>query len=241
MDTNIGNNETRSYHDALGERAERIAAQRKERSKEFPPVANVYDGFTFIYDTEAYAAVGTELSLNDLPEAKPANDDDSGEDVSNADIRYATQLKRLQEHTQDGWHVHMVVCLVMYEKDVKSFKAEVACMCYCPQDDGVNAAMDNFIRNMAKRIKSGDHPGLGLSQAEFSRVIKSDGQWCLTKAAPLPKRKDGVMVFKRKRTWTEYIVGFAGEHQRGCNLLAILFWLALIALIVFIVWSVFFR
>jgi len=241
--------ETKSYRDLAGERIRAAEAARKQREERFPDVAAVYDGFYFSFESTdkrsgAFLAggegvVGTELSLKVTEAGAVQIIARDGAVIAALEDEPA---QRLQTHHANGWTIRAVLALTMYHNDENRFKTEAACFCYSSTLDEMSKhALDTFIGNITYRINKGAHPGLSLNQEQFMKVIESKGSWYLTKNAPLPPREKGMIYYKRRRTWSEYLIASASRGNRGCKIVAILFWVVLAAAIVFAIWWFFFR
>jgi hypothetical protein len=209
----ISNEETASYHDPLGQLARKAHERRAQAEDKYPPVSSVYDAFTFNCPAGPYVQIAQTLSIDDLPQDDP-------------------YVQRALARRASGWSVNATVSLIFFAKADKAFEAEVSCMCYAPE---VAVPMSTFVANMNNRIKHGEHPNLHLNQEQFAKVMDSNGAWYLTKSAPKPKPKDGQIVFKSKRTLTESLVASSDNHRMGCTVLASIFWLVVIALVVWFV------
>ncbi|MDR2109340.1 MAG: hypothetical protein LBP28_07800 [Coriobacteriales bacterium] len=138
----------------------------------------------------------------------------------------ADTSKRLTDHINSGWQVTLLLSLVLYSQKLRSHTAELACLCY---DPAFAETFEAFARNIAFRVRKGDHPALALSQDQFIRVVESRGAWYLTRSEALPAREPGVIVYKRRRSLGEGLVEQAYQGKRGCKLAAIGFWALLAA------------
>lgn len=243
MNTNESE-ETRSFRDPMAARLEAAQKRRESAQAQYPLSKDVYDGFyTTIKDLNAEGSrfflgaegiVGSELPFDGERVALVTED-------GRVLMEFTEKTKeRLARHVKDNWRIKVYLSATFYRSEDQSGSVELAFICWAPLADAEDAALEAFSGNIAHRLTSGDRAGLKLSQEKFIEVVRSDGAWYLTptqKREPLPK---GTVIYKNKRTFIERITGFALRHRLGCNILATVFWLALIAGIVVLVWQVFF-
>ena len=240
--------ETRSYRDPVGERTQAAVSARKKREERFPNALTVYDSFyiTFTSTDKRSAAflagsegiIGTELTLlfsnKDAEEEAVfllARDEAVIARVSEADAA------RLRFHYEKDWAIKAVLSLIFYHEAKKCFSAELACFCYDRMlDDSYGHALENFVNNLIYRINKGAHPTLELGQEQFIKVLESKGAWYLTKNMPYPPKEKGVIIYKRRRIWSEYLVVAAMNGNLGCRIAAIAFWVLVAAAVVFALW-----
>lgn len=138
-----------------------------------------------------------------------------------------------------GWEVVARLELVGWDSEEDVYSGEIAIVCHDPSDPEIHAAVTGFSSRLATRIRGGDHPTPCLSQGEFEKVVESGGQWCLTKMAPLPSRKDGIMVFRRRQTFTDRLVESSMEHRAGCTIATFALFAAIVVGVVALVMFLF--
>ena len=104
--------------------------------------------------------------------------------------------------------------------------------------EGTEAAesLRGFVKRILKRIKGGDHPHVALTQEQFEKVLETRGEWCMTRGAPMPEKRKGEVVFKRRQSRTEYLQGLSYEHRVGCSIASWSFIALVVVGIVLLVW-----
>jgi hypothetical protein len=243
--TNKPTAETKSYRDLAGERIAASAAAREAREARFPKVAEVYDAFYLTFEPlpahkellrGPQGIIGSPYTLTRIKDTDE-NGPTPGLYLTTIEGIHLAELRgdggqSLSKHLDDGWEVSLALSAVWYRNVDKTFFGEVACICYDPV---CGLPLQNFTKNVMFRVARGNHPGLGLSQDRFIRVIQSNGSWYLTKEEELPAQEKGTVVFKKRRTWTEGVTTYALAHKKGCNALAVLFWIILAAAILLLV------
>ncbi len=95
--------------------------------------------------------------------------------------------------------------------------------------------MLGFLKGIISRIKGGDHPLTSLTQGQFEKVIESQGDWYLTHQAPLPKKDENKIIFKRRQNFTDKLIDLSIEHRIGCSIISILIFIVIIAAIIALV------
>jgi hypothetical protein len=206
----------------------------------YPKVKQVYSGFYLRFDpdtTEGYhllassnCIIGTRLY--------PLFESDAVDDpIVHLDARHQQRLADLSSTDADhlatlrrqNWIIQINLATVFYEESSRRFWGEAAVMAYNPRADCDITSVETFIGHLVRRIKGGEHPTLGLSQHQFEHVLESNGAWYLTSMLPLPKIKSGEVVFKRRMSPTERLTEAAAEGNKGCLVASILFWILLVA------------
>ncbi len=216
---------------------------RPEKDSAHPKVQQVYEGFYARFnpdDDEGYrllaganCIIGTNLY--------PVFASDDGENPTvHIEARHEQHLARFDRKTserlnqlkQRGWVIQLNLSAVFYEESSHRFWGEVAVMTYDPQANCDLVALKTFINHMVRRIRGGEHPNIALSQKQFEQVMESKGSWYLTRPVPLPATKSGEIIFKRKMSPTEHLTEAAANGNKGCMVTGILFWIAVIAAII---------
>lgn len=254
------------YRDPMGERMEAARKRREALATQFPPVGNVYDAFYLRikevskegggYLLGAEGIIGSPLQFDGKQMALLAS---TGVCIAKIPSK---QAKRLAEHVQNGWTITAFVSMTFYRSSDKRVGADIAFLCWAPQDlapseqatDSTTShapstnllsaeqaeALSVFSSNIAQRLASGDRAELSLTQEQFVNVLKSKGTWYLTRTTKHETLEKGTVVFKSKRSGTERLTAYALQHKVGCNVLASIFWLLLIAGVILLVWNIFF-
>lgn len=237
--------ETRSFRDPMATRLEAAERRREKLEAQYPQVHEVYDGFYLqLNDLSeegsrfflgAEAIIGSRIALGNGGSALF-----SADGVQVAELSGENAL-RLSAHAAQGWHIRVFLCATFFNAQEKRAAAELACICWAPLDSpDFDVALSNFSRNIAHRFTKGDRAGLELSQDQFMSVLRSDGAWFLTPITKRARPQKGTVVYRNHRSGTERITGFALRHRTGCNLLASLFWLLVLAGVVALIWYFFF-
>jgi len=237
--------ETRSYHDPMAEQIEAAKKHRKAQEAEFPGVVDSYDGFYLRLDSlsaegnrfflGATAIIGSRLSF-DRENIQLLRDDG----VVLAQIT-GSPAERLAKHLANKWSVNVFLSATYFRSQDKSAVVDLAFICWKPLDAEFEATLQSFSQNLANRFAAGDRAALKLSQDQFIKVLQSKGAWYLTPNTKREPLKKDLVVYKNRRSGTEQATGYALKHRMGCNILASIFWVALIAVIVWLVWYFFFR
>ncbi len=259
---NTHSEETRSYRDPIATRV-RAAGRRKEALEaEYPGVRTAYDGFYLRLEElseegnrfflGAEGIIGSELSFIVRAQADSELQLEEAVLLTTKDGRELASIsgkraRKLALHLSDGWRCKALLCTTFFRAQDKSCIADIACICWAPEDAvtfkadlAYDAALENFSRNIAERLAKGDRADLSLSQEQYNNVLRSGGEWFLTPTVKREPLQKGAVVYKSQRSGTERIAGFAFRHRMGCNILASIFWVLLIAGIVALVWFFFF-
>ncbi len=239
--------ETRSYQDPAAQRIEAAAQRREALEAEFPRVSAVYDGFYLQLEELSDEGNRFFLGAEAIVGSKLCYEGKTRETAQllSGDGRVLAQItgaaaERLAAYASADWHLEPLISAIFFRAQGKRATAELAFICWAPLSAEHSTALAAFCRNIADRIASGDRAELKLSQKQFISVLRSNGAWYLTPATKREPLQKGTIVYKNRRSGTERIAAYALGHRRGCSVLASLFWLALAAGIVYLVWSFFF-
>lgn len=236
--------ESPSFRDPMASRMEAAQKRREELKDRFPQVEESYEGFYHYIDEldsdgSAYllgpdGIVGSELQFNRDEYALLASD---GTAITHLKGKTKMRLGRL---IAEQWTIKPLICATYYRSDDKRASADIAFICWAPLKDHQEQALAAFARNIAGRLASGDRADLKLTQDQLIKVIESEGSWFLTPTLKREPLERGTVVYKGRRTGTERLTAYALRHRAGCNVLATIFWLALIFLVISLVWTNFF-
>jgi hypothetical protein len=247
--------ESKSYRDPMAQRQAAAAARRERLEAEYSLVFEVYDGFYAQFEPAGEAGkdffasgesiIGSRLQVadgwltaSDGRQLVRIDGAAGAGDATGADG--AAKAERLVRHIADGWQVVALISILYYRAADKAISAEIGFVCWdAAKVDG--QTMDNFCKNVAGRLSKADHANLALTQEQFIRVIDSKGEWFLTGKLPYPARDKGTVVYKDHRSGTEGLVDYALQHNKGCNIAAVVFWIVLAAVIIGVIWWLFFR
>jgi hypothetical protein len=142
---------------------------------------------------------------------------------------------RLARLAAKGWTIKAYIDVLYFRSEDKVVIAEVAFICW-DSSELLNQAMETFCKHIADRIAHGDHANLALTQENLIQVIDSKGSWFLTGSTPYPIREKGTVTYKSHRTGSESLVGYALAHNKGCGIVANIFWVVLALVIIGLVW-----
>ncbi|MDR1359021.1 MAG: hypothetical protein LBJ48_06710 [Coriobacteriales bacterium] len=236
--------ETRSFRDPVAQRKEAAEKRREAAEAEYPPVAASYKGFYLricdlteqgrAYVLGAEGIIGSELVYNRESDFLLAGD---GRRIAKLPEETTRQLAAC---AQDNWRITVLISAIFFRAEDKSVAVELAFLCWAPLETAYETALVNFSHNIAERLASGDRAGLALSQDQFGSVLRSGGEWYLTRATKREPLEKGTVVYKSRRSGTERLTGFALRHKTGCTVFATVFWIALAAGVVVLVWRLFF-
>jgi len=237
--------ETRSYQDPMAPRLKAAQKQREAEEGAFPRASDVYDAFYVQLrelDVEASrfflgaeAIIGTTLSY-----------DKKTAQLFGGDGSFLAQLEgppaeRLLTHAAAGWNIVALLSTTYFRSQDKCAVVDLAFLCWNPLDAELDAALLAFSQGIADRFAAGSRAEVKLTQEQFVQVLKSKGAWYLTRTLKREPPEKGTVVYKARRSGTERITAYALRHRFGCNILASLFWIAVAAGVVFLVWRFFFN
>jgi hypothetical protein len=222
------------------------AAEKRREAAEtaYPQAAASYKGFYLRledldkvgsqYLLGAEGIIGSELTYNR-----------EGGFLLASDGRRIVQLpdepaKQLAANALANWHITVLISAVFFRAADKSAAVELAFLCWAPMEAAYDAALQNFSHNIAERLASGDRAGLALSQDQFVSVLRSGGEWFLTRATKREPLEKGTVVYKSRRSGIERLTGFALRHRTGCTVFATVFWIALAVGVAVLIWLLLF-
>lgn len=99
-----------------------------------------------------------------------------------------------------------------------------------------NPAFETFIDNIADKIGDGVRPLLDLGSQSVQKIIESNGSWVPTQTIPLPEKKRGTALLKTHRSLSEKLIEKGRAGNRGCYAIS---WIFLLALVALIIWGIF--
>jgi hypothetical protein len=232
------------FQDPLGAHMRAVSAAHAKRMARFARVDEVYRAFYASFkpwDEEgtrylcgAEGIIGSALELERLENGVGLATRD-GRRLAVLGEEAATKLTALLE--QD-WVIRCILAYTVYSTEEKSFTGTFACIGYSPQlDEDIRASLDVFIGNITHRIANATHPGLDLTQEQFTRVIESKGAWFLTREEPWPELPKGSVFYRRRRTFNDRLISTALEGNRGCIVAS---WVGMAIIIAAILWAIWF-
>ena len=243
--TNRDEIESISYRDPQGDRIQAVQAARELKLARFPTVDSVFQGFYIRFEPDSAqgkrALAGSEGIVGSRLAAALYENEQScgGYDVklkalsgTSLVVLKGKEAERIETAIQAGWNVNIHLSLAVFSKERDSFWAEAACILFNSEQE---EPLKNFTKNIVYRLSRGTHPGLELNQEQFVHVIESNGDWYLTKDLPLPTLEQGEIIYRRRKVWSEYLVEAAASGKVGCKVAAILFWLIIVVVVIWLV------
>ena len=235
------------FQDPLGDYMKAALDAKRQHLERYPDVREVYQGFyarfyplgkdgaNFLSSAEGI--IGSELDLRRVGSGLGFFAYD-GRQISALEDTLANKLIVLADA---GWTIRCLLAYTLFETEKKTFSAQFACFCLGPglSEDHMKA-LENFIHNMTDRIASASHPGLGLSQEQFVKVLESGGEWFLAKDEPWPELPKGTVYYRRRRTFNDRLIGAALKGNKGCSIASWIAAVLIVAAIAFAIWHFFF-
>jgi len=148
--------------------------------------------------------------------------------------------ERLTDHAAKGWSIKALIVTTYFRAQDKGAVVDLAFLCWSPLDAEVDTALTAFTKGIAERFAAGRRAEVTLTQKQFIQVLQSQGTWYLTPVIKREPLEKGTVVFKSRRSGAERLTAFGLRHRSGCNILSLLFFIALAAGIVFLIWYFFF-
>lgn len=105
---------------------------------------------------------------------------------------------------------------------------EAAIIGYDPRDD----AFSVFTKGIAGLIGKGIRPQITFDGKAIDEIIDSNGTWLPSNRVPLPEKRKGMAILKRKKSFTDSLVEEGRKGNKGCYLLSWALILGLVALAV---------
>lgn len=96
-----------------------------------------------------------------------------------------------------------------------------------------------FIKEVSKAIKSDKRVEVDLTKDQLDLVIKNNGHFVPTTIHPKPKKKRGQVILKSRVKLTDKMVEQGRKKNPGCYVLGWVFLLAVVALFVLLVKTIF--
>jgi len=147
------------------------------------------------------------------------------------------EYQRLNSLEQSGWTVECRMAISLYRANQREFFAEALWVAYDSSLGEDSLAIKAFIENVSDRLATGIRPNVELSQEQFERILSSHGRWHHTENIPLHRLPTGVLVHRRKRSFSEWLIQIALKHRAASNIATLI----LLVAIIVIVYLVFFQ
>ena len=144
--------------------------------------------------------------------------------------------RTLSVYTAEGMTVKGILSYVAYtdEPDPGHYWGEAAVIAY---DPNLGSEFDTFIHTLAALIGEGVRPYLDLNPIEVDHIIENEGNWTPKKTRPQPQKQKGTAILKTHRTLSDKMIEQGRQGNKGCYVGAWIFLLALVALILFGIYS----
>lgn len=125
---------------------------------------------------------------------------------------------------------------VGFEREGKagSYFGECAVLAYHP---AYEEAFSRFADGIGARLAEGVRPQIDLGEEGVQRIIESDGAWSPKQTLGAPRKQEGVVVMKQRRSFADKAVEQGRAGNPGCYAASILFIVAALGLVAFTVAS----
>ena len=140
--------------------------------------------------------------------------------------------RKLSVFEARGWAVKALLSFVAYSDTPEPgiYWGEAAIICYNPS---ISSSVDRFAENLSRHLSEGVRPDVALGKQAAENLVSSNGDWIPKKRVPLPEKTKGSAIVKSRRSASEKLIEQGRKGNKGCYLLSILFFAALIALAAF--------
>ena len=131
-----------------------------------------------------------------------------------------------------GWTLSASLTFAAYTSQPTPglYWGEMAVIAYDPKYEQVFSVYWEKVRD---RLKEGVHPVIDLDKQQIELVLQNDGDWISKKTVPAPKLKDGSVTVKSHLNMSERVVEQGRKGNVGCYIFTVIFWIAVIALVIF--------
>ncbi len=139
----------------------------------------------------------------------------------------------------EGLTIKAVLSFVAFstEPEPGHYWGEAAVIAYAP---AYATEFERFIAQVGARMADSVRTNVAFDNTAVDRIIDSGGEWMPSQTVPLPKKSKGMMVMKDKRSFTDKLVEQGRARNKGCYVASWLFIIAIVALIVWGICSLFF-
>jgi len=107
---------------------------------------------------------------------------------------------------------------------------QAAVLGYTPRE---KAVFEPFVQGIANLMGKGIRPQVDFEGRAVDQIIENRGQWLPDNREPMPEKRKGMAILKRKRSFTDGLVEQGRKGNKGCYFLSWPLMLGLVALIVF--------
>lgn len=210
-----------------------------------PNYFGAYIDFQTLNKKEAALLVGADNTVGDIYDIVDHLEEDSHKMV--LINRFEQQVgyfdpdisRELALYSAKGMTLKAILSFVAYSEDEEGghYWGNAAVICF---DPAYQEEFSNFIYNVSNLIADNIRPVLDLDQNGVQKIIDSGGEWVPSDRISLPESKKGMAFIKRRRKMTEKMIEQGRKKNVGCYIVSWAFLLAIVALIVFAVKSIFF-
>ena len=152
-----------------------------------------------------------------------------GADVGFFDPGFSRKLSVLAAR---GWTISASLVYAAYTSQPAPglYWGQMAVIAYDPKYEQVFSVYWEKVRN---RLKEGVHPVIDLDKQQIDLVLQNDGDWIPKKTHSFPKNDEGTVMVKTQLMMSERVVEQGRKGNVGCYIVTVIFWIAVIALIIF--------
>lgn len=138
----------------------------------------------------------------------------------------------LEDLKQSGWTMRILLSFVAFTDTPKPghYWGQVALICY---DPSLDQAFAPFVERVSALLIEGIHPQLDLDEQEIDLISLGNSTKRPYKTVPLPKKEQGTVLVKSRRSVKEKCIEQARRGNKGCYFVSWVFLLALVAAILF--------
>ncbi len=143
------------------------------------------------------------------------------------------KLKMLQA---EGLRTLAILSFIAFtdHPDEGHYWGQVAVVCYRPQD---KEAFERFVETVSERMGDGVRLKVDLGPEGVAKVRETAGAWVPSQTVSLPKASKGTAYLKQRRKMSERMIDKGRAGNKGCYVVSWTFLLALVAFIVYAVYS----
>lgn len=147
--------------------------------------------------------------------------------------------RKLSVLAAEGLELRAVLSYVAYssEPEPGHYWGDAAVIGYSPVDAG---AFERFIAQVSARMADGVRTNVAFEGEGVRRIIESDGAWVPSQTVPAPEKRKGSVVMKSHRSMLDKVVEQGRARKAGCYVVSWAFIIAVIALIAWGVYALFF-
>lgn len=144
-------------------------------------------------------------------------------------------IRRLQLAQAKGWETRAYLSFVAFtqgtsEENPGRYWGEVALVAYDPRLESV---MQPFFKKLSAQMANGARPQVDFGEKSVDRLIESKGEWFPTDTAKRAAMGKETEIIKDHQTPNERLVEQTRKGNIGCYIAAMVFNIAVIALIIY--------